>query len=174
MGVGGQYVSDVIGNISRGEKGLDIFKPTSSATDYFAAGVGGAIAAIPGLGPTGTLVAGALGSVATDTIKGDINNVQDLTMSALKGASANGIGFLASKQIAISEINQIRTLPRTARKIYLRDEFYINSQAYANQNLQTFELSTLSEKIQIIEMRKFGLRSGFYSTTVSTGFSLLY
>lgn len=66
-------------------------------------------------------------------------------MSALKGASANGIGFLASKQIAIFEINQIRTLPRTARKIYLT-KFLSTHKLMLNQNLQTFELSTLSEK----------------------------
>ena len=86
-GVVGQYVSDVIGNVKSGKTGLDIFAPTSSANDYIASGVGGAIAAIPGLNFVGTMAVGAVGNVVSDSLKGNINSLGDLGKSALRGCS---------------------------------------------------------------------------------------
>ena len=96
-GVVGQYISDVIGNVSSGKTGIDIFKPTSSAGDYLASGIGGAIAAIPGLNFVGTMAVGAVGSVTSDLLKGNINSWEDVGESALRGGVANGIGYGVSK-----------------------------------------------------------------------------
>ena len=47
IGVGTQYIGDVIRNILEGKKGADIFKPTSTIGEYIAAGL---TALIPGTG----------------------------------------------------------------------------------------------------------------------------
>ena len=43
LGVGGQYVQDVVRNFVEGKRGLEMFKPTSSVGEYLAAGVTNAI-----------------------------------------------------------------------------------------------------------------------------------
>lgn len=40
-GVVGQFVSDVVSNVSEGKTGIDIFTPKSSLGDYLASGIGG-------------------------------------------------------------------------------------------------------------------------------------
>ena len=95
VGMAGQYISDVANNISSGKKGADIFKPTSSGRDYFAAGVGGAIAAIPG-GFVKTLAVGAIGNLASDGIRGNLKSTEDIVKSAGLGAFANGVGYKAN------------------------------------------------------------------------------
>ena len=122
-GVVGQYISDVIGNVSSGKTGIDILKPTSSAVDYLASGVGGAIAAIPGLNLVGTMAVGAVGSVTSDFVKGNINSWEDVGKSALRGAVANGLGYGVSKGMAALKVKQIENMTRSSRKIYLRDNF---------------------------------------------------
>lgn len=167
-GVIGQYISDVISNVKNGETGIDIFKSTSSASDYFASGVGGAIAAIPGLNLIGTMGAGAVGNVVSDALKGNINSMSDLGKSALRGGVANGIGYGVAKGMAALKVRQIGNMPRSTRKVYLRDNFYRNTQAFANTNLKTFANSTLSANIKIVEAQLAIFRSGIYSTITST------
>ncbi|MBE6639222.1 MAG: RHS repeat-associated core domain-containing protein, partial [Ruminococcaceae bacterium] len=168
VGLVGQYVSDVIGNIQSGKTGINIFTPTSSALDYFASGVGGAIAAIPGLKLIGTMAVGAIGSVASDGIKGNINSWEDLGKSALKGGIANGIGYGVAKGMAALKVKQISNMPRSSRKVYLRDNFYRNSQAKANVNLRTFANSSMTINIGILEKQIAVFRAGVYSTVTST------
>ncbi len=171
-GIAGQYISDVISNISSGKTGLDVLKPTSSGADYFASGLGGAIAAIPGLNAIGTIAVGAAGSVTTDYLKGNINSWEDLGKSALRGAAANGVGYLAAKGVAAAKVKQIESMPRAAKKIYLRDNFYCNSQASVNINLKTFSNATMGSNIKVLESRLFTLKSGLYSTISATIASL--
>ena len=173
VGVVGQYVSDVIGNIAGGKTGIDIFSPTSSARDYLASGLGGAIAAIPGLGLVGTMAVGAAGNVVADSIKGNINSLEDLGRSATRGAVANGIGYGVAKVAAAMRVGQIGNMPRSDRKIYLRDELFHNSQAFANQNLRTFANNSLWENIALVEANWPLLRSGVYST-ITSSVALLY
>jgi len=99
MGVVGQYVSDVIGNITSGATGLDIFAITSSKRDYLASAIGGGIAAIPGLNLAGTAAVGALGNIVSDSIKGNIKSGKDVISSAAWGAGANSIGYAATKEL---------------------------------------------------------------------------
>ena len=167
-GIVGQYISDVIGNIQNGQTGVDIFTPTSSASDYLASGIGGAIAAIPGLKLVGTMAVGAVGSVVSDGLKGNINSWEDLGKSALKGGVANGIGYGVAKGMAALKVKQISNMPRSSRKVYLRDNFYCNSQVNANVNLQTFANSSMAVNIGIVETQVAIFRSGVYSTVTST------
>ena len=116
VGVVGQYVSDVIGNLKEGKTGADIFRPTSIAKDYLASGIGGARAAIPGLNLAGTMAVGALGSVVSDGIKGNIHNVQDLGESALNGAVTNGTGYGISKGLARTKVKQLQAMSNKVEK----------------------------------------------------------
>ena len=164
----GQYVSDVITNFKNGEKGLDIFTKTSDLSDYVASGIGGAIAATPGLKLFGTMAVGAVGNVVSDGLKGNIHSWGDLGKSALRGAVANGIGYGASKGMAALKVKKIGKMPRAYKKAYLRDKIYCNSQKYVNVNLKTFSNASLSENIQLVERQLIVFRSGIYSTVTST------
>ena len=164
----GQYIGDVIGNISSGKTGIDIFKPSSSIGDYLASGVGGAIAATPGLNFIGTMAVGAFGSVSSDFFKGNLNNWKDVGESALRGGITNGIGYWVSKGMAALKVKQIENMPRADKKVYLRDNVYHSSQANVNINMQSFIKSSMSKKINIVEARLPIFRSGFYSTVTST------
>ncbi|MBR0040901.1 MAG: RHS repeat protein [Oscillospiraceae bacterium] len=172
VGLVGQYASDVIENISNGKTGFDILSPTSSARDYLASGVGGAIAAIPGLGVVGTMAVGAAGNVVADCIRGN-NGLKDLGQSAARGAFANLLGYGAAKAVAAMKVGQIGNMPRNAQKIFLRDELFHNSQSFANQNLRTFANNTLLENITLVETNLATLRSGIYST-ITSSFALLF
>ena len=164
----GQYIGDVIGNISSGKTGIDIFKPSSSIGDYLASGVGGAIAATPGLNFIGTMAVGAFGSVSSDFFKGNLNNWKDVGESALRGGITNGIGYWVSKGMAALKVKQIENMPRADKKVYLRDNVYHSSQANVNINMQSFIKSSMSKKINIVEARLPIFQSGFYSTVTST------
>ncbi len=157
-----QYVSDIVGNIKAEEE--NVFQPTSSVKDYLASGVSGAIAAIPGGGLIGALAVGAAGNIAGDLIRGEISNVLDLGKSALKGAVANGAGYGIGKIRAQLKVNQINNMSRDAKKAYLRDEFYQNSQKNVNTNLKTL----LVNPIEQVEKRFWVFRAGIYSTITST------
>lgn len=137
MGYVGQYVSDVIYNYSSGIRGAEMFVPMSSMNDYFGAGIGGAIAAIPGYNLGGTMSVGAAGSLATNLIKGNIDDIEDVKNSAFIGAIANAFGYLASKVMAASKVKQIQSMPRSQQKNYLRDVMF-HSQADVNVNLRKF------------------------------------
>lgn len=171
-GVVSQYVCDVVDNVKKGKTGLDIFSPTSSTSDYLASGIGGAIAAVPGLNLLGTMAVGAAGNIVSQGLKGNIKDMDDLGEVALQGAIANGIGYGAAKSAAALKVKQIEHMPRSSRKIYLRDNIYHNSQANANQNLHTFANSSTSMNIKTIETEIAIYRSGFYSTIVSSIYSL--
>ena len=111
---------------------------------------------------------GAVGSVVSDGLKGNINNWEDLGKSALKGGVANGIGYGVAKGMAALKVKQIGNMPRSSRKVYLRDNFYRNSQANANINLKTFANSSMAVNIGIVETQVAVFRSGVYSTVTST------
>ena len=173
VGIVGQYIGDVIQNIQNGNTGIEIFTPTSSLTDYLASGVGGAIAAFPGLTLVVTMAAGAAGNIMSDFLKGDINSLEDFGKSAVRGGIANGIGYGVAKAMAALKVNQIAKMPRTSRKAYLRDNLYCSPQAYVNTNLAHFNNSSLTNNIKIIESQLALFKSGIYSTVTST-FALLF
>ena len=166
VGIAGQYVSDVIGNIKEGKTGTDIFKPTSSAKDYLASGVGGAIAATPGLNLIGTMAVGALGNVVADGLKGNINSVSDFGESVVSGAVANGIGYGISKGLASMKVKKIQAMPRSAEKRCIKE--MLPSQADVNINLHNFNQAPMSANIKLIEDSYIGFRASIYST-VSSG-----
>ena len=55
---------------------------------------------------------------------------------------------------------------RSDKKIFLRDNFYKNSQKYVNQNLKTFQVNTCSQ----VENRFFSYRAGVFSSITSGTF----
>ena len=168
FGIAGQYVSDVIKNVKEGETGWSVFAPTSSKKDYLASGVGGAIAAFPLGGLLGTVAFGAVGNVTSDWIKGNLHSADDIKKSALRGGISNALGYGAAKGIAALKVKQIQSLPRSSRKVILRDEVFFNGQSAVNQNLRTFANSSFTANVKLIEKSYLGLRSGVYSTGVST------
>ena len=106
-GVIGQYVSDVIENVKEGKSGMDALEPRSSIGDYVASGIGGAIAAVPGLNLLGTMAVGALGNVATGVLKGDVTNLEEAGKAALIGAAANGVGYGVAKGMAALKVKKL-------------------------------------------------------------------
>ena len=62
VGVGTQYVTDVLENIIDGEKGINIFRPCSSVGDYVSAGV---TALIPGSKVGAVIIRNVVGEVAS-------------------------------------------------------------------------------------------------------------
>jgi RHS repeat-associated protein len=79
IGIVCEYVCDVVENIQKGATGIDVFIPDSPATNYVAAAVGGAIAAIPCPPSVKNLFlqfvfsagVGAAGNMASDLIRGE-------------------------------------------------------------------------------------------------------
>ena len=167
-GMIGQYVSDVITNVKEGKRGVAALEARSSITDYLASGVGGAIAAIPGLNLFGTMAVGALGNVATGFLKGDITSWDEAKDAAFIGAVANGVGYGVAKGMAALKVKQINNMPRTARKQYLKTKIFNNTQASANNNLYNFSTSPLRWQIKLVEQQLSVFRSGIYSTITST------
>ncbi len=168
FGIAGQYIGDVIGNIKDGKSGVEIFMPTSSGRDYFASGLGGAIAAVPGLGLLGTVFAGAAGNVLTDAIKGNIHDKSDLIQSAKMGAIANLLGYGVLKGGAAIKVRKIETMPRANRKCFLRDYIFRNSQANVNKNMKTFASYTFFQKMGLVEKNILVFKLGVYSSVTST------
>ena len=170
VGVAAQYICDVVQNVREGETGKDIFRFQSSLVDYIAAGVGGAIAAIPGTTFASSLITGAAGNIATDTIKGDISSAKDVIVSGFVGATANGIGYGVSKGFSRLKANKISSMNRTSRKNYLTEKVFKNSRSYANANLNTFADSP----VRVLEHSFKGFRYGIYSTVTSTSYTSIY
>lgn len=146
-------------------------------TDYVAAAVGGAIAAIPcpasvksfSLQLVFSAGVGAAGNVASDLIKGDINETSDYFVSAGKGAFANTIGFLEAKGMAASMSKEIGSMPRYEEKRFLRDNIFHCSQGNVNVYLHEFTNSSPLEKMRLIEgSSMFAFKTGIYSTTTSS------
>ena len=108
-------MGDVLTNIQEGQSGLDIFSIRSSGLDYFASGIGGAIASSPG-NFVYTLVMGAAGNVVADTLKGNMNCIHDFMESVAWGAGANGVGYGVSKVLALAKVSQIDDMTRTSQK----------------------------------------------------------
>lgn len=117
---------------------------------------------------------GALGNVVADGLKGNIKSGNDLLNSAALGAGANGFGYLASKGIAALKVDQISSLPRSARKAVLQDTIFKNSQKMVNQNLKVFASNSLLTNIALVESSYGVFRAGIYSTIVSTVTSIFY
>lgn len=163
VGVAGQYISDVANNISSGKKGADIFKPTSSGRDYLAAGVGGAIAAIPG-GFLKTVAVGAIGNLASDGIRGNLKNTKDVAKSAGLGAFANVVGYGINEGAARLKVKRINKLSRTNKKNYLMKKFYKNGRENINTNLKKFK----KKPVKQVQNRFFTFRAGVYSSVSST------
>ncbi|QHT59374.1 PKD domain-containing protein [Paenibacillus lycopersici] len=68
-GLTGQYISDVVANLSNGKTGLSAFAPTSGWNAYTGSAVGGAITGVSALyGPVGIAVGNVVGSAAGSAI----------------------------------------------------------------------------------------------------------
>ena len=158
----------MIGNISSGATGLDIFVITSSRKDYLASAIGGGIAAIPGLNWAGTMAVGAMGNVVSDSIKGNIKSGKDLVSSAAWGAGANFGGYVASKGVAALKVKQIDNMPRIQQKSFINRKLYRGSQANVNMNYHAYMFNTTTGKIGIVERTLRAFKSGIYSTITST------
>ena len=173
IGIVGQYIADVHANISSGVTEIGILKPRSRLLDYVESGVGGAIAAIPGLSYVGTVAVGAIGSVVTDGLKGNIHSAADLGNSLWRGGVANTMGYIVSRGLATVKVKQIDDLSRSAKKIFIRDDIYNGSpQGMVNANLHTYDSLTKIERIYLVESKLAVFRSGLYSTITSTCISI--
>lgn len=85
VGVGTQYVGDVIGNLFSGKTGVEVFTPRSSIGEYVAAGV---TALIPGSGLGGSLIRNVVteGIVSVERhITGQGNNLQSSVTNVFIG-----------------------------------------------------------------------------------------
>ena len=115
-----------------------------------------------------TCAVGAIGNFTTDAFKGDIHSVADAGRSMASGSLANGLGFVVSKAVAITKVCKVDQMPRTARKAFLRDEVFHNSQAMVNQNLRSFRNYSFFKRVAKIENSSPILKSGIYSSLTST------
>ena len=165
-----QYISDILNNIQSGETGKDIFKPTSSGTDYLASIIGGAVAAIPIPGVFGAIATGFVANICSDTIRGKINSAEDFLMSGVKGAGANLIGYGVGHAFAAIKVDAINAMPRSLRKSYLTDVVFGNSHDYVNANLNTFRDNPWG----IVNSSFNVFRYGVYSTISSTIFGAVF
>ena len=163
IGVAFEYLSDVIDNFNSGKTGEDIFIPTSSLNEYIAAFVGGAIAATPVKGLCSTLVVGAMGSIASDMINGNLNCIQDVLNSGIKGATANAVGYGVGKLFAKIKANKIASMSREVRKNYLTDNVYKNSRSFGNANLHTFADNPVGTVELTFKVFKYGIYSSISS-----------
>ena len=170
VGIAVQYVGDVIENVQSGETGKNIFKPTSSETDYLAAAVGVGIAAMPIPGLGGALITGTVANICSDSIKGNIENAQDFLKSGVKGAIANALGYGVGKAFAAIKVATISSMPRALQKNYLTDFVFKNSHDYVNANLHTF----IDNPFGIVESSFNVFRYGVYSTISSTVFGAVF
>ena len=167
-GLIGQYIGDVMNNIQTGVVGIDIVLPTSSAKEYLASGIGGAIASIPGLNLAGTMGVGAIGSIVTDAMKGNIEDVNDVVESVTWGAGANAVGYIVSRSIAVAKVSQIDDMTRSSQKRFLNEHIYKDSRAKININYHSYMANDIRGKVNIVEKSLIGFRAGIYSTTMST------
>lgn len=98
VGVGSQYASDIICNLIAGEKGKDIFIPTSSLGDYISAGV---TALIPGSGITSALMRSVVSvgiSGIENSIKGEKFTIAQYSMDFLGNLLLDvGVSAVAGK-----------------------------------------------------------------------------
>ena len=162
VGLLAQYAGDVVDNVNSGETGLDVLVPHSSVKDYFASGIGCAIASTPG-GFWATVGWGAAGSLTTDLIKGNLNNRKDVLTSASVGAGANAVGWLVQKGFEFLKVSQVKGMPRTDRKRFLLEEVFQNSHGFTNCNLRTFGQATLKEQMGYMSKSLFVFKAGVYS-----------
>ena len=96
VGAASVYVGDVIGNVIRGRKGLDIFKPTSSVGTYFGAAVSGMI---PGVGLANT-VTRAAASTGVKYVTDFVVNDQPIKVSnVVKSFLASTAGDVLSSNV---------------------------------------------------------------------------
>ena len=169
IGLVAQYASDVVSNYKSGARGLAALTPTSSGRNYVAAAVGGAVAAIPGLGGAGSAaVAGAAGNVISTAINGKIKSAGDLVKSAAAGAAANVVGYAASKFMAWRKAKSIDGMNRTARKQFLQERFYGNKHRYVNSNLSSFRRNPISAVMSRYKVYRYGIYSSITSTIALT------
>ena len=169
IGLVAQYASDVVSNYKSGAKGLAALTPTSSGRNYIAAAVGGAVAAIPGLGGVGSAaVAGAAGNVISTAINGKIKSAGDIVKSAAAGAAANVVGYAASKFMAWRKAKSIDGMNRTARKQFLQERFYGNKHRYVNSNLSSFRRNPISAVMSRYKVYRYGIYSSITSTIALT------
>ena len=104
IGVGTQYIGDVIRNILEGKKGADIFKPTSTIGEYIAAGL---TALIPGTGIGAALVRNILteGIVSAErAIIGEknclIRSISKVTVGTLTYVAVEKVANAVTKYIS--------------------------------------------------------------------------
>ena len=67
-----------------------------------------------------------------------------------------------------AKVNEINNMHRFARKVYLRNNTYGNSQAKVNMNLKTFGEAPISANIKLIESQITIFRVGVYATVSYT------
>ncbi len=85
VGIATQYAGDVLGNLFAGKRGIDLFTPTSSIGEYFAAGV---TALIPGTGISGSLVRNITSEAIISVerhVTGKSNNLRSSVTNVVRG-----------------------------------------------------------------------------------------
>ena len=161
-----EYVSDVVENFQKGERGLEAFVPDSPATDYIAAAAGGFVAAIPGGGYVGTAIAGGASSVVDKAIRGEIDSVEDGVKAFTIGAASNALGkFTSEELVSRVEISRIKARPRQTQKRYAQRIFGGKGRD-VNDNLRKLK--------EISNYPKEYFENSLKYETISNGFSTTY
>ena len=160
-----EYVSDVVENFQKGERGLEAFVPDSPATDYVAAAAGGFIAAIPGGGYVGTAIAGGASSVVDKASRGEIDSVEDGVKAFTIGAASNALGkFTSEELVSRVEISRIKVRPRQTQKRYAQRIFGGKGRD-VNDNLWKLKEISNFPKEYFDHSLKYGTISNGLSTT---------
>ena len=123
-----QYISDVVRNVASGERGLKVFKPSSSLGTYVAAGV---TAVIPGKGVVSSVVKNTVTEgikyiekrakgeqqSAKETVSNIVKGVAlDVTVSVATKAVTNKISSLAPKNYSSYAGKQYKKSPDITRE----------------------------------------------------------
>ena len=160
-----EYVSDVVENFQKGERGIEAFVPDSPVTDYVAAAAGGFIAAIPGGGYVGTAIAGGASSVVDKAIRGEIDSVEDGVKAFTIGAASNALGkFTSEELVSRAEISRIKVRPRQTQKRYAQRIFGGKGRD-VNDNLRKLKEVSIFPKEYFDHSPKYGTISNGLSTT---------
>ena len=92
VGVGTQYVGDILNNIEKGKRGIDILRPCSSIGSYVSAGI---TALIPGSGVGAVIVRNVVGEVANQGTNYVVTTVKTRTVKKPKINWKNTVGKVA-------------------------------------------------------------------------------
>ena len=154
VGVGTQYVTDVLENIIDGEKGINIFRPCSSVGDYVSAGV---TALIPGSKVGAVIIRNVVGEVASQGTDYAIQVVKKkkIVKPKIRWRKTLGNIVFASAYEGISTKAIFRIEKRVNRKLTRNYSSYAGRQYKKNPKLTR-------KQVEKMYRRCLGRQNGFF------------